>query len=360
MHLCFIADGDHPNTRNWVDYFANKLGHKISLISFNRSKELLKGVETFYLPDRLNRSGFNRYILSIPKIKKLVKMISPDILIGYRVVSYGFSAAVCGFHPLVLAAQAAYIVHPKIHPEYLKIFARFAIKRADLIHSWGEHTTRDLISLGADAEKIVTFPRGVDIELFKPADTCVSARKEFRAITTRHLKSIYNFGQIIMAVEKVIKVIPNFKLIFVGDGEDRSNLENMAFKLGITKSVEFLGNVSRERLADLLRESDIYLSTVISDGVSSSLLEAMASGLFPIVTDNEANRLWISEGVNGYLVPYQDDAVLADKIIKIYTNQHLREEVKDINRKIVENKADWKQNMKRMESIYFDLIEKHL
>jgi glycosyltransferase involved in cell wall biosynthesis len=55
-------------------------------------------------------------------------------------------------------------------------------------------------------------------------------------------------------------------------------------------------------MADLLSQTDIYVSTSLYDGTSVSLLEAMGSGAFPIVTDIPSNREWISPGQNGFLV----------------------------------------------------------
>ncbi len=358
MHLCFVADADHPNTRNWVNHFANVFSHKVSVISFNSSREPVEGVDTYYLPEWQKKIKF-RYIASIPTIRKFVKQISPDILIGYRVVSYAVSAAACNFHPLVIAAQAAYVVHPGIHPDYYRIFAKYAIKRADLIHSWAEHTTRDLLSLGAPESKVVTFPRGVDVSFYKFKGE-EKDKREFRAITTRHLNRAYNFDQIIKAVAKVSRRIEGFKLLIAGDGEDRERLENMVSQLNIEKNVDFLGNVTRDNLAGLLRNSHIYLSAVISDGVSSSLLEAMASGAFPVVTDNEANRLWVEDAVNGYLFRYKDDEHLSEKIIDAFRNDEFRVKTVKANRKIVEEKADWDKNMKRMESLYLNLLGKKI
>lgn len=359
MHICFVADGDHPNTRNWIYHFANVFGHKVSLISFNSSKKPVISVDTYFLPEWLKNVKF-RYIVGIPAIKRLVKKISPDILIGYRVVSYAVSAAACNFHPLVIAAQAAYVVHPGIHPDYYRIFAKYAIKRADLIHSWAEHTTRDLLSLGADSAKIVTFPRGVDVNFFKMNDIPNTDKKPFVAITTRHLNRAYNFDQIIEATAIVSKKIPDFRVLIAGDGEDKARLQNLVRELGIERNVEFLGSVTRDKLSQLLRNAHLYLSSVISDGVSSSLLEAMASGTFPIVTDNEANRIWIDDGKNGFLVRYKDSDDLAKKILEAYKDDDLRVRSIYENRKIVEKEANWDKNMKRMESLYLKLLGRNI
>jgi len=70
--------------------------------------------------------------------------------------------------------------------------------------------------------------------------------------------------------------------------------------------VQFLWRIPREKIPDLLNQADIYVSTSLYDATSVSLLEALASGAFPVVTDIPANREWISDGESGFLLPSLD------------------------------------------------------
>ena len=352
MKFCFLADGSHINTQEWVTYFANELGHEVSLITFNPVKEDLKNVKIFYIKSPFVRSKL-RYLLDINKVKKLLEVIKPNILIGYRIISYGLTAAATGFHPLILVTTSGKIVHPGKHPSFFKIFAKFSIKRADLIHSWGEHITKDLISLGASPSKIITFPRGVNI-----ANFYIMKKLDERgrcAISTRSLKPFYNIRQMIKAVPAVINEVEDFELLLAGEGKDKMRLKSLARNLGVTEKVKFLGKVGRSELPNLLNSCQIYLATVISDGVSASLLEAMACGLFPIVIDNEANRLWIEDGVNGFLIPYGDVENLASKVVKAIRDDELRKKAQRINWEIVKERACWEKNMKKMEEAYLKI-----
>ena len=66
------------------------------------------------------------------------------------------------------------------------------------------------------------------------------------------------------------------------------------------------GFVDAARLFELYRGGDVYVSLSRSDSTSQSLLEAMAVGLFPIVSDIEGNREWVTHRRQGYLVPAGD------------------------------------------------------
>ena len=353
MKICFLADGKHINTISWVNYLANVLGHEIHLISFGKAEIPSKKVKFYSLGPA--SKVFLRYIIYIPKLKKLISEISPDILIGYRITSYGFMAACTKFHPLVLAAQGQNIIPPN-SSKAKAYFSRYAIRRADLIHSWGIHMTQKLKEFGAKPEKILILPRGIDINLFIPLTERSSDLGCYKLITTRGLNSDYNFDQILHAISILITSMKNFKYIFAGDGQYKSTLVQKVKTLGLESYVDFVGKVEHEKLPLYLQSADLYVSAVSTDGVSASLLEAMACGVFPIVINNAANRLWIEDGINGYLVNNGDYEELARKIRLSLEDIGLREKAKGINRKLVVEKASIEKNMKEFETMWKKLI----
>jgi glycosyltransferase involved in cell wall biosynthesis len=150
----------------------------------------------------------------------------------------------------------------------------------------------------------------------------------------------------------VLQEEPNTHFLIVGDGPERDHLEKEAKKLNVTSSVQFLGRVPHEEMVHLLAQADIYVSTSLYDGTSVSLLEAMACGTFPIVTDILSNREWISDGVNGFLIPIGDEIVLGRKIVEATKNGKLRSEVRLRNHKLIEERAVWGTNIKKTEEIY--------
>jgi glycosyltransferase involved in cell wall biosynthesis len=86
------------------------------------------------------------------------------------------------------------------------------------------------------------------------------------------------------------------------------------------------------------------------------LLEAMGSGAFPIVTDIPANREWITNGQNGFLVPVEEEKYLASKIIDAIRNQPLREKSRIENLSIVQEKAFWPVIIGKVKEVYSGLL----
>jgi glycosyltransferase involved in cell wall biosynthesis len=157
---------------------------------------------------------------------------------------------------------------------------------------------------------------------------------------------------LIRAIPGVLGVVPNARFLIAGDGLERENLREEVGRLGIAASVEFLGKIPHEDMPSLLEKTDVYVSTSLSDGTSVSLLEAMASGAFPVVTDIAANKEWITDGVNGFLVPIDDETSLAHKIIQSLRNKGLTEEARQKNWKVVREKAYLKHHMDHLREIY--------
>jgi glycosyltransferase involved in cell wall biosynthesis len=109
-------------------------------------------------------------------------------------------------------------------------------------------------------------------------------------------------------------------------------------------------------MPDLLSRADIYVSTSLYDGTSVSLLEAMGSGAFPVVTDIPANREWITNGQNGFLVPIDEEKYLADRIIDAIRDARLLEKGRIENLSIVE-KAVWPENIEKIKEVYSKVLK---
>jgi glycosyltransferase involved in cell wall biosynthesis len=350
MKLCFVADANHANAANWLEYFATKLGHEVHVISCTPVTREIKGVILYDLTTR------NKHLLltRIPALRKLFRQINPDLVVAYRIQSYGFLSACTGFHPLILVAQSQKIVWPP-NSRIMAWFCKYAVHRADWILSWAEHMTRHLIQLGADQNIIDTFPRGVRPELFFPRPESTPSNNQI-IITTRSLEPRYNQADVIHAVHDLIGVMPGVKYQIVGEGRNRRYLEKIVQQVGLNSHIEFLGYVPNVNLPDQLREADVYVSAILEDGVSMSLLEAMACGLLPVVPDVEPNHMWIQDGVNGLLFHPGDHLSLVQKLREALSNPSLRKKAREHNVKFIHEKVNWHTNMRRIEARFLQTI----
>jgi len=171
-------------------------------------------------------------------------------------------------------------------------------------------------------------------------------------LSNRNLQPIYNVSQLIGAIPRVLEEDPNVKFWIAGEGREREDLQNKVDELGLSASVRFLGRVSHENMPELLGNTDIYVSTSTTDGASVSLLEAMASGAFPVVTDIPANKEWITDGNNGFLIPTGNEALLARKIVEAIRHPELRATALERNRILVGEKGAIRDHARQLSDLY--------
>jgi glycosyltransferase involved in cell wall biosynthesis len=351
LRVAFFADTNYVGSREWMAHFAGPLGIEVHAICFKGDATDLSSV-TFHPIDPPGNPGKIRYLTCVPALRSALRRIQPDLLVAYRVLSYGFAASLSGFQPLVLAAQGQFIVSPEV-PSLFRFFARRAVRRARLIHAWAEPMAQNLLALGADPSKTMVMPRGVALESFPPRD---EPPAPFTLVTTRQLEPYYNFPVILEALVDLRRRAIPFRYLIAGEGSARADLEHRARSLGLEAEVQFLGRVEHRQLPGLLAGAHVYVSAVPTDGVSASLLEAMAAGVFPVVTDNAPNRIWIRHEENGLLFPARDGGALAAALERAWNDGELRRRARPINRSIVEERASWKANMSAIAERYRRIV----
>ena len=133
---------------------------------------------------------------------------------------------------------------------------------------------------------------------------------------------------LIKAAPTVLKKYPNAAFLFIGDGENRSKLENLARAYGIFENVIFTGYRSDiDRIYPMLSICVLLTNTNILDGIPNTLLEAMANGI-PVVASAGGGTLeLVKNGLNGILVPPKDPYRTAEAINKLLSNFDLLKRV---------------------------------
>jgi len=350
LKVAFFGDAKYVGAHEWIRFLADQEGFEVHAIVFPGHEREIPGVTIHVLDGPLPR-GKLRYFLCVPSLKRALARIAPDLLIAYRVVSYGLSAGWTGFHPLVMAAQGMYIAS-RATPRFSRAFARRALRSADLLHSWAPIMTENMLRLGASPERILTLTRGVDDTRYAPGPI---PPPPLTLVTTRQLEKYYNFPTILEAIRIVKEEAGQVRYLIAGQGSARGELEALVRDKGIEDSVEFLGAVERDRLPEVVRGAHLYVAAVPSDGTSSSMLEAMAAGVVPIVANNDSNRYWITDREGGRLIPAFDASAYAGAILEAWRSEPWRLRARELNRGVIEREASWSRNMAVFVAAYRDL-----
>ena len=142
----------------------------------------------------------------------------------------------------------------------------------------------------------------------------------------------------------------NYILYIAGDGDERTNLEELSLRLGISNKVVFLGHQTREQLVTLYGKSDIFILPTREDCFALVILEAMCSKL-PVVCSKYADGVYdlITDGENGYVVDPYDSKMFGKRIDKLLSDENTRK-VMQLNSEKVINKF-------RFENVAIDYVE---
>lgn len=347
MKILYISDAQSIHTRRWAEYYRDQ-GMDVHIASFRDNS--LPGITVHRLPTAgLGRFG---YLLAVPVLRNLARQLRPDVVHAQYITSYGFLTALAGLHPMVLTAWGTDILISPNKSRLSRFLAAFAISHADAVTTVAEHMNSALESLGAPTGSVIATPFGVDTQHFIPPLQPRAENGRLRLISTRNFGPIYDVGTLINALGVLAREGLYFDVDLIGDGPLRHELEAQVNESNLRDYVTFHGHVTHSKLAKLLAEAHIFVTSALSDGNNVSLNEAMACACFPIATDIPANTQWIDANVNGLLYPPGDASALAETLRIAVADKDLLIQAGKINRNIVLESADWRICVSKMDELY--------
>ncbi len=352
MRIAFLGDGSLGHVRRWAGYFQDQ-GHDVLLISF-------EDVTGCTVPARRIRkllpTKLAGYIAALGAVKKELASFGPDIINAIYVGGYGFIGAQSGYRPLVVSAIGSDMLvdYPSSFVHRLQI--EYALKRAALVTTDAESLSDAVVHAGVEPSRIVEIYFGIDPSVFNRENPGGRGDGILNIVSTRNLYPVYGVETLLAAFAGLSGRI-DARLVICGDGPERASLESETKELGIGDRVTFTGRLDPAGIACELNNADIYISTSRSDSTSVSLLEAMACGAAPVVTDLEANREWIRDGVSGLLFRSGDAAALTGAIISLHEDPALAESMREECAATVAERGLWLPNMEKAAKEFTRLVE---
>lgn len=207
---------------------------------------------------------------------------------------------------------------------------------------------------GVDAEKFVPCSRG------KPAGVPETFCTEETVVvgTVGRLAEVKNQSMLVEAVAELLSRSPHLRervrLLLVGGGPLFGKLEQRIGQLGLTDMVCMTGD--REDIPALLQTMDIFVLPSLAEGISNTVLEAMATGLPVIATDVGGNPELVDDGINGHLVPVNDHVALASVLGDLVENQSTREQMGEAGLERVRRTFNWDRTVANYLGVYDALL----
>lgn len=349
MKICYIANSASFHTEKWVKHFLG-LGHEVHVITHENVN--IEGAKIHFVDYSL-RNFFSR----ASKVHRLIREINPDVLHAHQANTCGlYAASMSGYKKVVSAWGSDILVSPE-KSRIMRLIVKYVIKHADYMTSDSHYMSEKIVKLGGRAEKIYTFPMGVESFL-------TNYKHEFtennfiNIISNRRLEEIYNIDIVIKGFAKALEELPNMRLTVAADGSKMQELIELSKELKIEEKIVFTGRYKAEDIGKMLEENAIFISIPESDSTSVSLLEAMCCGLFPIVSNLPANLEWVRDKENGIVIKESSDDELSRAIVWCANNFDILKKASEENAKLIREKALWDNNVKIVEGIYEDIVHK--
>lgn len=349
IKICFFADGESVHTQRWLREIAAR-GFDVVLIT--RRTQQNSEFKTYVIEPGCSRAG---WLLGLLKIRRLIHKVSPDIVHGHYITSYGLWASFSGIKPLVLTAWGSDILVSPKKSRLVRWLTGWVLSKADLITADSSDTLNEIKNYSPLAE-LKQVQWGVDVTKFHSSPHA-KERDVLNIVSLRNWTPNYNIDLILYAFGDLVKKLPSYHihLHLLGGGELEVLLKKQAESLGITSQVTFHGMVNEERLLEILLNADISISIPTSDATAMSLLESMAAGLPVIVTDLEANRQWIDQS-GGRIVAVRDKDSITHALVELAKDHGLRTQMGQRNRVVIEKAASRQDQMDKMARLYESLI----
>lgn len=205
----------------------------------------------------------------------------------------------------------------------LKWINRFLAKMNFKMICVSEKVKNDLLKMKINKDKLIVIHNGIDLNEFnitvnrtaKRRDLASLANNDFVLCSIGRLRKLKNQKMLLDAARQIFQSIAGAKLLIVGDGPMKEELQGYAQKLGIAEKVFFLQK--RQDIPEILKVSDCFLHCSDYESFGIVLLEAMMAEVPVIATDVGGIHEIIEHEITGILIPKNDVEALVNTVIKV-------------------------------------------
>jgi L-malate glycosyltransferase len=209
------------------------------------------------------------------------------------------------------------------------------------------------------ARKVQVLHNAIDTSLFTnaPAEVTLPAGKPgIRVGIVGRLEYRKDHLTLIRSAAKVLQSVPDATFFLAGEGPDRPQLEAEIEKLRLQKSVILLGE--RRDIPALLHAFDVYVLSSITEGLSLSIMEAMAAGCAVVATDVGGNAELLDNGQAGLLVPSGDPDRMAQAIMRLLQNAEERRAFSESAQRRAQEHFDIRVVSRQLEALYVKALRR--
>lgn len=356
-----------------------KSGHNVDVISHklkDNPDEQIKGLRIHRIYPLLSNQ--------LPSIYENVLFLIRGIIHGFKIIqknkieiihANNFMSAMVGgllskiFNiPLVTTIHYVYYQTPELWDKWAKqegvskfskILGPFLEKmtirmNADVIHTVSQSTYDDVKKINKKS-RVVLITNGLYPEKYQPY---YSDEFEEYIVFIGRLVFYKNVNFLIDAFTHVLKKIPNAKLIIIGDGPLRKELDEFVKENHLEKNIIFIGFNDGDLKYELLAKSTALVQPSLAEGSSMVAIEAFALGKPVLMSNLKCSNEIIVNGITGFTIPPNDQKQWSEKIIELLTDKSQTRLLGNNAKKQMIEKFNLNLLLKEFETLYLDTIDR--
>ena len=323
MRILFVVDSLSAGAGRVTARLANELdrqGCSAGIIAMNNESGCMnyfvsENVMTIVFPTALDTNIYNR----VKRIRDVCDKFMPDFMISFLPDNNIYSILASLNHKswkLIICERN----DPRRNPEHgNKVrLARSLLYRFADGYVFQTDDAKNYFSKKIQRRSaVIPNPVASDIP-----NSCSGSRRKV-IVSVASLKMQKNYPMAIHAFAWISREFPDYIYEIYGEGEERTNIETLISQLGLNGRVILKGYSAN--VLDEIKDASLFIMSSDYEGMSNSMIEALALGIPSIVTDHPigAPRMIIHDGVNGLLTPVGDVKSMAEKMRRVLSNHNL-------------------------------------
>jgi glycosyltransferase involved in cell wall biosynthesis len=236
-------------------------------------------------------------------------------------------------------------------------------KVADLIVTISNYSIEKILkNYDVFRGKIRLVPNGVDIDKFQPTPPDSEFKRSLGldgkpcVLFVGNLVPRKGLSFLLEAAKNVTKQVKDATFLVVGDGPQKLGLQNQIKKLELTQNFLFMGNVKDNQLPKIYNAADLFVLPSIQEGQGIVLLEAQACGKPVVAFDIGGVNEAVLDGKTGLLAKRGSVADLGDALLKLLSDEALRQKMGSEGRSFVNQNFSWNLCAQRMLKVYREAL----
>lgn len=377
MTILFVSDHYKPTVNGIVSHIVavreelQKRGHRVIILTTKpRGKKKIREKDVYYVPSVpfLLHPTDSFALPYYPRLEKKIAKLPIDIVHNHLFITgyAGLRIARKRKIPSVVTLHTLFREYAQTLPPAKKeivtnvftdILARNYLDKFDGVIAPSQKAADELKRL-AISSPVHLINNGIDLHTFtgptKKTKTDITHNRPTVIITGRIAKG-KNIDIAAKSILLVKKRIPNIQLIIVGDGAQRTKIEDFIVSHNLHDTIKITGFVDQETVAEITKASDLFLFTSSMDTLPTAILEAVAAGKPIVAVKNPALSETVHDGKNAIVTPLSPRKI-AHAICTILSDEKKKEDFSAYS-KLLSEQFSIKECASQLEALYAKMIE---